>query len=85
MTDAERAAFRSAIAALVAFRSTFGCELRADSVAEMYVAERLGLTIVHGNNPGFDAVGPADERYQIKYRATKNTVDINNFNFNFLV
>jgi hypothetical protein len=65
MTDAERTVFRDAVAALAKFRATFACELRADSIAEMYVAEHLGLTVVSGNNPGFDALSVAGKRYQI--------------------
>jgi hypothetical protein len=84
MTESEQAVLADARTAMVAFRKTFGCELRLENLAEVYVASHLGLTLVHGNNPGFDAQAPTGERYQIKYRAKGNVIDFNSFNFDYL-
>lgn len=85
MKDIEKLAVANARAAMVAFRETFGCELRPDTLAEVYTADQLGLTLEVGNNPGFDAKDTNGNRYQIKLRATKSVVDINSFDFDYLV
>ena len=85
MTASEEVVLKDARAATAAFRRTFGCELRPESLAEVYVASRLNLTLIHGNNPGFDGTAPNGDRYQIKYRASGSIVDMNNFEFDYMV
>jgi hypothetical protein len=69
------------------FRKTFDRPLEPGFVAELHVANWLGLEICEeATQAGFDARGPDGTRYQIKYRhqATRN-VDVNNFEFDQLV
>lgn len=67
------------------FKRTFGRGVDSSVVAELYVAKELGLQICTGiNEPGYDALGPDGERYQIKFRNAQN-VDVNNFDFDYLV
>jgi hypothetical protein len=78
--------FEKSLRAIAEFRSAFGRGLREEFVAELYVARRLGLTIVEINKPGYDALGPNGERYQIKCRSASTlNVDINSFDFDYLV
>jgi hypothetical protein len=86
--DSERLqAFDQALAAMAKFRSVFGRGLKDDFIAELYVAKTLSLEIVDiVNQPGYDAVGPAGERYQVKCRSASTlNVDTNNFDFDYLV
>ena len=56
-------------------------------MAEIHAADKLGLNVSStANEPGFDALDTQGRRYQIKYRSpgTQN-IDVNNFNFDFLV
>jgi len=83
--DSEKiAAFERAIQAMADFRLSFGRDLSANFVAEIYAARELGLEILEGpNEQGYDAIG-GSLRYQVKHRNAQN-VDLNNFNFDFLV
>jgi len=86
--DSERLeAFDQAVTAMARFRAAFGRGLKDDFIAELYVARTLRLEIVEiVNQPGYDAVGPAGERYQIKCRSASTlNVDANNFDFDYLV
>lgn len=87
LNDRERDVFEDALRVMAAFHEVFGRPLRPSFVAELYVANRLGLEICDEvNRPGFDALGPDGKRYQIKYRteATLN-IDVNNFEFDELI
>jgi len=78
------AAFERAIEAMADFRRSFGRHLSADFVAEIYAARELDLEILDGSNEhGHDAVGDS-VRYQVKHREAQN-VDLNNFDFDFLI
>ena len=78
--------FENAVKAMASFKAVFGRGLSADLVAELYAAEALKLKVVGMSKPGYDALGPNGERYQIKYRTAQTlNVDINNFEFDFLI
>ncbi len=69
------------------FKNTFGRDLSVSILAELYVALELDLSIVsEPNTPGFDLLSEDRTHYQIKHRsATTLNVDINNFDFDYLV
>ncbi len=80
-------AFSAVLPAIARFKRAFGRDLSPDFVAELYAARQYGLVLPDRcNQPGADAADQEGRRYQIKYRspATLN-VDINNFNFDFIV
>lgn len=81
-----RQAFVNSIKAMADFKAAFGRGLSGDFVAELYAADELGLRVAGRHQSGYDALGPNDERYQVKFRSigTQN-VDINNFDFDYLV
>jgi hypothetical protein len=85
-TDSKRAAIEIAVKALVAFKHEFNCELTPAILAELYVALALDLSPRRSCNPGFDVMGKDGSRYQVKQRsADVLNVDVNNFDFDFLV
>lgn len=78
-------AFDVAIKSMSDFKRVFGRDLKPDFIAELYVARELNLDLVDApNEPGYDAIGPDGMRFQVKQRNAQN-VDLNNFNFDFLV
>ncbi len=77
--------FERAIEVMAEFKSVFARELKPDVIAELYVARELNLNLMSGpNSPGYDAIDAQGLRYEIKERTAKN-VDLNNFDFDFLV
>jgi len=80
-------ALRLSADALCSFRTKFGVELSFSNLCEIYVALQLGLPMPSkGNTRGFDLRGSDGTRYQVKGRdASVLNVDINNFEFDFLV
>jgi len=80
-------ALRLAADALCSFRTKFGVELSFSNLCEIYVALQLGLPMPdRGNTKGFDLRGADGTRYQVKGRdATVQNVDINNFDFDYVV
>ncbi len=71
---------------MASFKAAFGRALSGDVVAELYTAEKLSLKVMGLNQPGYDALGPNNERYQIKYRSAQTqNVDLNSFDFDYLV
>ncbi len=79
--------FRNMIEAMAEFRNTFSRDIDTSFAAELYAAERLGLTLnPSSKTKGFDGVDTNGKRYQIKYRAagTQN-IDINNFDFDYII
>ena len=79
--------FEDAVAAMAAFRRTFGRNLDPSFIAELYAAKELGLELRAGpNEPGFDAVDSDGYRYEIKHRSpTTLNIDVNSFEFDYLV
>ena len=74
--------------ALSAFKRTFGRDLSADFLAALYVAQKLDLTLSDScSERGCDAIDERTQnRYQIKQRTSSTqNIDINNFEFDFLV
>jgi len=73
--------------ALFNFRAQFGVELSFSRLCEIYVAVQLELPMPNrGNTRGFDLRSIDGTRYQVKGRdATTLNVDINNFDFDYLV
>lgn len=85
MEKAGEEVFERALAVMVDFRRTFGRALDVGSVAELHACALFGLEPSQGaNHPGYDALDPTGQRYQIKGRAAKQ-VDVNNFEFDYLV
>ncbi|HLM83358.1 MAG TPA: hypothetical protein VK302_22350 [Terriglobales bacterium] len=80
-------ALRLAADALCNFRTKFGVDLSYSNLCEIYVALQLGLPMPsRGNTRGFDLRGADGTRYQVKGRdATVLNVDINNFDFDYVV
>lgn len=79
-------AFAQSIKAMADFKAAFGRGLSSDFIAELYAANALGLRIVELNQSGYDALNADNERYQIKFRSAQTlNVDINNFDFDYLV
>lgn len=80
-------ALRLAADALSSFRTKFGVELSFSNLCEIYVALQLGLPMPSkGNTKGFDLRGSDGTRYQVKGRdESVLNVDINNFDFDYLV
>lgn len=87
IVDQQRhAVLENSIKTMAEFKCAFGRSLSVDFVAKLYVADELGLRIVESGKSGYDALGSNGERYQVKFRSGQATsVDINNFNFDFLV
>jgi hypothetical protein len=86
LSEQHAQAVEAIISPAAQFRRAFGAPFSEDLLAEVYVAQRLGLEICFGNNQGFDAVAPDGQRYQIKRRSvTTLNVDVNNFDFDHLV
>jgi hypothetical protein len=83
----QKSALQDALDAMTYFSKVFGRSLDKSVVAELLVADSLGLKIVDEvNRPGFDAVDQDQRRYQIKYRAESTlNVDVNNFDFDYLI
>jgi len=74
-----------AVSLMAEFKTVFGRELKPDFIAELYVSLELNLELMDGPNaPGYDAVDSNGQRYEIKERTAQN-VDLNNFDFNFLI
>ena len=87
LTSERMATFARALSAMAEFRQVFGRRLDEPVVAEIWVAQELGLEMSpRVNEPGFDLIDPTGVRYQVKYRSinTQN-VDVNNFDFDYLV
>jgi len=77
--------FEKTIAIMAEFKHVIGRELKPDFIAEIYVARELNLELMDGPNaPGYDAIDSSGKRYEIKERTAQN-VDVNNFNFDFLI
>ena len=76
-----------ALSTLAEFRRLFSRELDAATIAELYVAEKLGLQFSSViNQPGFDLQSPTGLRYQVKHRTAGTVnVDLQNFTFDFLM
>lgn len=85
--DAERSrVFRNMISAMAEFKSVFQRDVDKSFVAELYTAEKFGLKInSKENEPGFDAIDVTGKRYEIKYRKPTSILDINNFDFDYIV
>jgi hypothetical protein len=86
VNDTRRRAFENSIRAMADFKTAFGRGLSSDFVAELYVADELGLTVVDAHQSGYGALGSGGERYQVKFRSDQTqNVDLNNFDFDYLV
>lgn len=88
MNDAGRARILlSALKAMAEFRRAFGRPLDSALIAEHYVAHALGLRFPDKRNePGYDLLGTAGLRYQVKHRDKKTgNVDLNSFAFDYLI
>ena len=85
--DPKQTAIRNAVQALVQFKREFGRDLTVELLAELYVALELDLLPVSApNQRGFDLIGADGQRYQVKQRRPDVlNVDVNNFEFDFLV
>jgi hypothetical protein len=85
--ESKRATIRIAVEALVRFRREFNRDLTPSMLAELYVALELGLAPADlCNHPGFDLLGSDGKRYQVKQRrADVLNVDVNNFDFDYLM
>lgn len=72
---------------MCSFRTRFGVELSFSNLCEIYVAIQLGVSLPgRGNTKGFDLLGSDGTRYQVKGRdANVLNVDINNFDFDYVV
>lgn len=78
---------RQAADAMSSFKIKFGIELSFSNLCEIYVALLLELPMPsRGNTKGFDLLSKEGTRYQVKGRdATVLNVDINNFDFDYIV
>ena len=69
-----------------AFRKAFGKGFSEALLAEVYVAQKLGLKLCAGSTLGSDAVSANGERFQIKHRSVGTlNVDTSNFDFDPVV
>jgi hypothetical protein len=87
MDEDRRDALDAVLPAIARFRRIFGQEITPAFVAELIAARELDLSLPDRlNEPGADAVDPAGQRYQIKYRSASTlNVDLNTFDFDHLV
>lgn len=87
LNDQQVEAFDTALDAHARFRRAFGRPLSPDFVAELHVARELSLSVAENTNtPGYDATDFDGAKYQIKLRDAKTqNVDVNNFDFDYLV
>ncbi|HEV2123664.1 MAG TPA: hypothetical protein VGW38_12920 [Chloroflexota bacterium] len=88
LDEQRRRTLADASRAMAEFHRVFATQLSVDSLAVIFVADRLGLEIaIPANNKGFDACDPrTGERYEVKYRADGvPQVDLNSFEFDRLV
>lgn len=85
--DSKRDTINIAVEALVRFRREFKRDLTPSVLAELYVARELDLIPVElCNHPGYDLLGSDGKRYQVKQRGENVlNVDVNNFDFDFLM
>lgn len=86
ITKEQLEAVEAIVGAAAAFWRAFGKGFSEGLLAEVYVAQNLGLRLCEGNVQGFDAVSATGERFQIKHRSTGTlNLDINNFDFDQIV
>lgn len=87
MDEQTRDVLKTAVKALADFKRIFGRDLTPSLLAEMYTALDLDLRLPdRRNEPGFDLVASDGMRYQVKQRDPETlNVDINNFDFDYLV
>jgi hypothetical protein len=86
ITTEQIEAVREIVQSAAKFRRAFSKGFTEALLAEFYAAQHLHLSLCEGNAQGYDAVGPAGERYQVKFRSVGTlNVDVNNFDFDFLV
>jgi|ERR1700722_5197763 hypothetical protein len=86
-SESQKAAIEIAVRALVRFKREFNRDLTPSLLAELYVVLELDLTPAElCNHVGFDLLGRDGKRYQVKQRwYDVLNVDVNNFDFDFLV
>lgn len=78
--------FDDVVKAMAEFRAVFERGLNIRIAAELYAAEVLHLKVLGLNKPGYDALGPQNERYQIKCPATQSPhVYTNSLDFDFFI
>lgn len=81
-----REIFNSTLVAMQLFHDAFGMKLSADVIAELHVAFYLNLSLPKlANNQGYDAIAEDGTRYQVKQRSTSSVVDMNNFDFDYII
>jgi hypothetical protein len=86
LNDERLAAFRAILKPLAEFRRVFGREVSLGFLAEVYAAQQFGLSLFEGGTEaGADGIDSDGKRCQIKYRDAGVLIDLNNFNFDYVV